>query len=446
MKSLNYLIISISLFFMSEQALAQSTLTDSLKLSDVVFLALEENNLIQIQKIETEIAKNEMTPGNAGYLPSLSLSSDLEYQNSSAELLLRTFQPNPPTISIDESQVTSTTFNSSLELNYTLFDGFERRNRYNILKHSGKIAEWNQEAVINSIVMDVTRLFFHLYDLQEQERLLEEIVQTSQERITTIERRFELGSIDGLTLLQAKANMNRDLLDLERVRMVKANSRKDLSLLIGKNPEEDFNVIFTPRTFEIESYDLIQESVLSNNPEIQLAMLGINIEKSNLEIQKSAYYPTLTSFARLNYFNQNNDIQQVAEIETFGPQIGISFRMSLFSGGRNKIAIQNKRLSLKASEQRKLFIEDQILTEASKEYESLLFLQIQLNKEIENLASFQNSYERVERRFLEGQSTSTEFREAQNSLLNAELIISQIRSSIMVSHYRLQELKGDFVN
>jgi len=370
----------------------------------------------------------------------------LEYQNRSAELLLRTCQANPATINIDEAQVASTTFNSARERSYTWFEGFERRNKYNILKHSGKIAEWNQEAVINSIVMDVTRLFFHLYDLQEQERLLEEIVQTSQKRITTIERRFELGSIDGLTLLQAKANMNRDLLDLERVRMVKANSRKDLSLLIGKNPEEDFNVVFTPRAFEIESYDLIQESVLSNNPEIQLARLGINIEKSNLEIQKSAYYPTLTSFARLNYFNQNNDIQQVAEIETFGPQIGISFRMSLFSGGRNRIAIQNKRLSLKASEQRKLFTEDQILTEASKEYESLLFLQTQLNKEIENLASFQNSYERVERRFLEGQSTSTEFREAQNSLLNAELIISQIRSIIMVSHYRLQELKGDFVN
>ncbi|MEO1020917.1 MAG: TolC family protein [Bacteroidota bacterium] len=445
MKLLNLCLVIGAVLLSVQSSHAQIQAVPQLSLSDVIERALEENDLIQIQRIETEIAENTATPGNAGYLPTLSLVSGLDYQTNNADLLLRTFQPNPPAIRIDESGVETTTFTAAFQVDYTLFDGFARKNRYRILKQGSAIANKQQEIVINQVIMDVTRLFYTLLDLQKEEELLGEIVETSEERNAKIQRRFDLGTIDGLTLLQARTNLNRDLLRLEEVRVARRNIRKDLAFLIGIEVDDDFSVQSTFRPIQLADYATLKNSILLQNPEIELAKQGIVLTKADLEAQKSSRYPRLSTFARLNYLNQTNDVQQIAEIETLGPQVGLSLQYALFTGGQNRIAIQNKRLSVKTAEQQQQLVLVQILTETSKEYETLTLLQTQLEKEQENLTSFQEAFNRTERRFLDGQATSIDFRDAQNALLDAELSISAIQSNVMLAFYRIQQLQGALI-
>ena len=228
MKLFKAILVLVFVLINSKNLTAQTP--ESYSLSEVIEKALIENDLIQLQKIETQISENSAKKGNAGYLPSINLVSGFDYQSNSSDILLRTFQPNPSTVQFDGNGVESKTFTAAFQLDYTLFDGFAQKNRYEILKQGAEIANKQQEIIINSVILDVTELYFQLYNLQKQEGLLSEIVATSKDRTTKIQRSFELGSINGLTKLQAETNLNRDLLLLEEIKVARKNMRKDLGI------------------------------------------------------------------------------------------------------------------------------------------------------------------------------------------------------------------------
>ena len=122
-KSIILLVISIIL---STPSVGQDLLTKS----DVVALALEYNFDIQTANNNVDIAENNSSILNSGYLPTLSGNGSATYSITSSENLLQSGDVQ------SASGVNTTRLSASAGLNYALFDGMGREYNYKKLKEN----------------------------------------------------------------------------------------------------------------------------------------------------------------------------------------------------------------------------------------------------------------------------------------------------------------------
>ena len=125
----NTLILLLSISF--QVGNAQELLTKE----NAVSLALENNYGIKIAKNNVEIAKNNASVYNSGYLPKFIGNAGLDYDNNSSEFTLQ----NGTTTKNNNAE--SNGYNASVGLNYTLFDGFGRSYNYKKLKEAYNLSE-----------------------------------------------------------------------------------------------------------------------------------------------------------------------------------------------------------------------------------------------------------------------------------------------------------------
>lgn len=435
------LICIISSLLLAGGLYAQGTMT----LEEAVALALENNQGLKIQQREVDIATNDVFAGNAGLVPTVSLIGNASYQNNDTDALIRTFQDSPPTVAVNDGSATTTTYSAMVQADYLLLGGFSGKYQYQLLRDQKDLAYYRQQAVINETIVLVSELFLEIAKLQSQEELLTKNVKVGEDRLSKVEDQFEFGKVTGLTVLRAKTDLNQDRSQLDNVLVAKNNLKRDLNFMIGLEAEKKYRVNVGYQPPEVLEIEDLKSTVRANNPSLQLGNKGVDAANNEYKLNTSRRLPTFNAFANYGYFNQENDLQQLAEIETLGYTVGVGVRYNLFNGGRTNRSIQKAKLGREVSQFKKQQTEDRVLADAVKERNSLILLQDQLVREQENIETFRESYSRTEERFYNGKVSSIELRDAQNALLNAELTISNLKADIMRSSIRLEALKGQLL-
>ena len=423
---------------------AGAQVNETLTLEQVIALALENNQGLKIQQKQVEIATNNIYPGNAGLVPTIGLVGNASYANNDTDGLIRTFADNPPTVPINDNAAT-TTYSAVVQADYVLLGGFSGKYRYKLLKSQRDLAYFQQQAVINQTIVGVSDLFLEIAKLQSREELLKKNLQIGEDRLEKVEDQFNFGKVTGLVVLRAKTDLNQDQSSLDQVLVAKNNLKRDLNFLIGLEAETRYRVSVNYKPPRVMAYDELKNVVKTNNPEIQLRKMGVDLAANQLKVNNTQRLPTINAFANYGYFNQENDLQQLAEIETLGYTVGVGFRYNLFTGGRTSRNIQNARLDQEVSQLQKQQTEDQVLAEAVKEQNNLVLLRDQLRRDEENIETFKESYNRTEERFYNGKASSLDLRDAQNALLNAEVTINNLKADIMKTSLRLEGLKGSII-
>lgn len=439
MKFQNILLIVL---FIGISCHSQETPIRNVTLDEAIHLALKNNKQILIQTKETNIAENNVYLGNAGLLPTVNLIGSGEYTNNQQEVTLRTFQPNPPTITIDENGVTSQTLSAVVQADYQVLGGFVGKYRYRLLQNQSFIAGLQQQALINGTIVGITELFVEIAKLQSREELLLENIAITQKRLEKANDRKQFGQATGLDVLRAKTDLNKDTSALDDIQLVKGNLIKELNRLVGLPVNDLYRAIVNYELPEQVEEKMILEMVKKNNPSILLAKQGVAVADTELGLARSAYLPKMNLFANYGYFTQENDIQQLAEIENLGFGMGASLRMNIFNGGKNKKDVSNAKFNIEAQELKVQDTEEQIVTSTLQELNSLMILEKQLVREIENLATFEETFSRTEERYYNGQATNLELRDTQTALLNAKITVNDIQLQLVERAIRLKSLKG----
>ena len=423
---------------------AQERPQETLSLEQAISLALENNQSIQIEQKRVTIAEEQVSIGNAGLLPTLNLIGEANYTNNETDLTIRTFQlpPNPAVVSFDESGVASTTISGVVQADYTVFSGFSGKYRYKLLKNQNNIAQYRQQAIINNTVLEVSTLFLEIAKLQQRQELLEKNIQITEDRKKRFVDKKQFGQATGLDVLNVESNVNRDKTQLDQVLLAKNNLKRNLNFLIGYEPERRYWVTATYTIDELQSPESLKAEIIANNPNLLLVKEGINIAENEIGLSKSQNFPRLGVFANYGYFNQENDVQQLAEITNLGYTVGGRITFNIFNGGQTKIAIKTARLNKEVNELQETQLADRLITDAITEVNRIEILKSQLLREKENLRTFQEAYDRPEARFKNGTVTNLDLRDAQTALLNAEIVIAELQADLMQSYITIDTLKG----
>lgn len=136
---------------------------------------LQNNYSLRIVHNEEQISKNNATPGNAGYLPTLDFSAGYVGNLDNIESKAR------ETGEITKNKgVYDQTVNVGLNLNWTIFDGFNISTTYKQLKELERQGETNTRIAIEDFIADLTAEYYNF--IQQKIRLKTSIMQCRSQK------------------------------------------------------------------------------------------------------------------------------------------------------------------------------------------------------------------------------------------------------------------------
>lgn len=448
---LRYLAItSLFWFFSAATALAQTTfdsldyfyLTDSadfpqLTLEQAIQDALAQNHNIIIARNDEEVARNNVSIGNAGFLPRLNLTGG--YQQSVNNTYIE-FQGEMPPIDRDNAQ--STQLNGSIELTYTLFDGLSRFYNYSRLQELQRVADAQTQRAIESTVYQVVSTFLETARLQEEVDINQETLALSRERLQRVENRYLFGGSTKLEVLNAQVDLNTDSVTLAQSKLNYANAQRNLNVLRGHEPSLSFQPLDNfdvNRQLELEP--LLEQSK-RGNAALRLADYNVNAARLDEKVARARYLPSLNLTGSYGYSRQENDASFLLLQEQLGFTGGISLNYTLFDANVRSTQVQNAIINAENQEQNlaqtQLAVRRDLLN-AYAIYENSLYL---LDQEQTNLETAQLNFERSETALQLGQINATAFRDAQLNLIQARKRINDLYYQAKQAEARLYQVAG----
>ncbi|MBO5866059.1 MAG: TolC family protein [Bacteroidaceae bacterium] len=411
-------------------------------LSQCLKKGLENNYSLRITRNDEEIAHNNATLANAGYLPTVDLGAGYNGSLGSNDSKLRdTGETDKTRNSFDN------TLSAGVDVNWVIFDGFKTSTNYKQLKEMERMGETQTRIAIEDFIAGLTAEYYNF--LQQRLRLNNyyNAVLLSKERLRIVEERYNIGSFSRLDYQQAKVDFNADSAQYIKQQEVVITSR------IALNEMMAIEQVYTPittveTTIEVDStLDFIHlwNSMLENNAELSLADHNRAITQLDYKKVLSRNYPYLKLNAGYDYsFNSYNKGAYIHR-NGWGGNASVTIGFNIWDGNRRRekrnaqIAIENGKLqreklvlSLKAD-----------LGNMWQAYQNNLQL---LNLEQHNVVTARENHEIAKERYMLGDLSGIEMREAQLSLLQAEERLLSVEYDTKICEISLLLISGEIGN
>jgi len=435
---MNIKIVFFSIVFLLQAPMFAQELISPEK---AVSLALENNYGIKIAKTDVEIAENNADILNSGYLPTLTANAGANYNLDDTEV---GFSDGTNRVL---NGAESSSYNASVDLDYTLFDGLGRSYDYKQFKETKQLTELQARETIENTIVQLFTIYYNVAELIENEDALSQTLTISKERLIRAEYQFDYGQANKLASLNAEVDINNDSISLMNTLQELNNAKRDLNFVLGNTIPDDFT-IDTEVAFD-NLYDKSELLAKTRDNNISILQINKNIDINALGIKSetSAYLPTVGLSGSYGWNKNNNNAASFAaySINT-GLSAGLSLSWNLFDGGSTITNVRNAKVNLEAQK----ILKEQLLVSivrdfnnAWDDYENKLRV---YRLQEHNIKTAENNFDRTEEQFKLGQINSIEFRQAQLNLLNAELSRNQAKYLAKIAEMQMLQISGDLLN
>ncbi|MDD3787372.1 MAG: TolC family protein [Petrimonas sp.] len=397
-------------------------------LQECLRIGLENNYDLRISRNQQQISDNNVTLGNAGFLPNVSASSAYSLRSNNSDQF-----PADGGDAVETRNANTQMLDAGIDLNWTIFEGFRVQTNYKRLKEFQTIGELSTKLSLENLIADISSEYYNY--VQQQIRLsnLKYAVSLSKERLRIVEARYQVGSLSRLDLQQARVDFNADSSLLIQQYETLNTSRIKLNELMGGDVDRYFAAQDSTIRFNA---DLSKNELLSNalqqNTVLQLIRKNKTLSELDLKTLQSRNFPYLRlntgyGFTHYDYTKGALDRQR-----NWGPSIGLTLGYTIFDGFNRsreqknaQITINNRQLEI---DRQKLVLQSDFAN-MWMAYNNNIEL---TNLEKESLANAEVNYEIAMERYKIGDLSGLQLREAQNSLLEAEqrLLTAQYRTKL----------------
>lgn len=412
-------------------------------------IALKNNFGIKIANNNVKIAKNNSSILNSRFLPSAAINSGTDYRRNNQKIVF-----TDPSSGNDAERrgdgVITKTYNTSLGINYTLFDGMGRKYNYKQLKETYNLTELQARQTIENTYLQLFTIYFQIARLSENKNNLREALDISQKRLQRAKYQYEYGQATKLEYLNAQVDVNNDSINLITAKQQLSNAKRGLNVILGIDKETTYTVETNVDYSKLINYSEIEQKTLKNNSLLQQNEKNLAISEFNIKVNKASYFPTLNFNASygLNRTENENLVNPFGArlITSNGLNAGLNLSWNIFDGGARKTRVKNAVIALDnqkiALEQQKVTIKNN-LKNTWENYNNQLFI---LKAQEQNVLTTENNFNRTEERFKLGQITSVEFRQAQINLLNARTVLNNAKFDAKLIELQILQLSGDILN
>ncbi len=416
---------------------------EQLSKTEAIALTLENNYGIAVAGNQVSVAENNAGILNSGYLPSVFGLAGMSYSLQDQ----RTDRDDGQSFILEDAK--SESYNASINLEYTLFDGLGRLYNFKRLKEQYNLSQLEARETIENTLIQLFSVYYEVARLTENEQILEQTLAISRNRVTRADYRFEYGQNTKLEVLNAQVDVASDSISLLNVRQQLANTKRDLNVVLARDLQASFEVDtvvgFIPR-IELENLiDMAEE----NNVRLLQSESAITLSGYDIKTSKARFLP---SVGLSGSYGWNESISPASAFFTgstrqvTGFQGGLNLRWNLFDGGSTITQVKNAQIL----QDNQRLLKEQIKLEVKRDianalgtYENLLDI---YEIQEQNVVTNTNNFERSKERFNLGQITSIEFRQAQINLINAETNKNFAKYEAKLAELQLLQQIGQLLN
>ncbi len=399
---------------------------------------LDKNYSLRIIRNEEQMAANNATMENAGLLPSVSLSAGYNGSAYGRNTEMRT----DGSVS-QERGVYDDGLNAGIDLSWTLFDGFKTVANYDRLRELSLISSTQTRLAVEDYMADLTAEYYNF--VQQRQRLQNYVsaVELSRERLRIVYERWMIGSLSRLDLLQARVDFNADSAQCLKQREALASSRIRLHELMA---EDSLNINLTSAENGIDllalpQFDSLWVQTKANNASMLMAAHNRTLADIELRSVRSRNYPYLKLGAGYGYNTNRYGVGNTLKRNQWGGDVGLTLGFNLYDGKRRSEQ-RNARLSVKNAELKEYDLTLSLYTDLADLWQAYENNRMLLALEKENVVAARENYAIAHERYLLGDLSGIEMREAQKSLLDAEERILVAEYNTKLCEISLLQLSG----
>lgn len=407
-------------------------------LSRCVISGLENNFSLKIAKTREQISDNNYTPGNAGYLPTITTT------NRFGGTLNNTNQ----TLSDGSKNITKGIHNNSgsanVNLDLTIFRGFQVQTTYQKLSELKQAGELNTQMNMENIVSKIVAEYYLFVQQLNLSKNLAYAVSLSRERVRIDEQRYLLGSSSKLELLQSMVYLNADSSRYaKQTENVLASQVRLKKLMALENIEE--NIAVKDTSIYIDTalmYSDLLDLTLRQNTGLLLAAKDQVISELDYKIISGRAYPYLNAYSGYTYSYNRYETGNLKNQNVNGMNYGLTLGMDIYDG----LERRREKLNAKIAIETQKYLYQEIEQEVKADLITIYYAyenNLKLSKlEEQNLEVARENLGIALERYKLGDLSGLDLREVQKSLLDAEERLISVQYLTKLAEISLLQISG----
>jgi outer membrane protein len=393
------------------------------------------NNNLQIIQGQANMAVNEaaVKQSRLALLPNLNFSASyffsygrgLDYVTNT--YVAQSFQSN----------------NYLLSSNLGLYQGGVKSNSIRKAEYDLQAAELDQQALLENIQLNTILAFLQVMFAEDQVTITNNRIEVSRRQLSDSEKLVEAGSIPEGNLLNLKAQIAADELELVNARNQVANAYLNLKNLMQMEPGQPLEIIYPTQDLlnevlnaQMPTLNEVIDAAIDNLPGIQRFEYAIKSAEADVKIAGGYGLPSLTAVGQLNTSFSDANIgipgfepdPYADQLENnLGEVVGLTLSIPIFNNGQVAISKQNAELGLLNAElQRQIAVND-LKTTVTDAWTGLQAAAISYESAQKSLEASRLAFEFAEKRFQAGAASALDYTTAANNLASAEVSMNQAK-------------------
>lgn len=425
----NILYIAIGLMCIHSQAQV-----DSLSLQKAISMSLLNNYAIVIQKKEVLIDSIGNTIGNAGALPTISFTGSTSKQWTSYV----------------EDDVKTSSRSASVDLDWTVFNGFSAKIEKSRLEELEKQSKVNLSYQIENAIVNVTLAYYQSLLNKKEIELKNEVMDLSEDRFKIEKRKKDIGASNTYDLLQAQVSWLNDKSSFLEAKSEYNNSIRQLNYYMAE-PLENTYLLSTLFEADTVAYDkkVLRDKMISNNNILKNQYINLQISRLSVRAAKSGYYPSVSLGASAGYAYANNDYIGFDEnddtSEGLYTALSASLSYEIYGGGKRKIALQTAKLEEEINEIETSEIIDDLTNQLAQEFELYELRKQLLYVADESLKAAKLNLDISLDKYKTGAINSFNYRDIQEEYQDTSISYYTALYNLISSRNTLMQLTGGFI-
>ena len=419
-------------------ALSLCTQAQIMTLKECLETGISESYQIKLVSISEKKAANNDSWAYAGGSPTLSATGSYSGSLSSNDA---TYASDGSTVS--NRNVLDHTLNAQLRADWTVFDGFSiqaTRDRLEELHNQGTI---QTRVTIEDYIATLTTEYYNLVRQTIHLRNLEYATSLSKERLRITSERYDMGGDSRLDMQQAQVYFNSDSAKSLKQHESVASANIRINRLMSN---QDLRSVHVAADTAINlltglDYESLYEDMMKTNSSLLRAESNRTVAQLDRRAVQARNYPYLKLNAAYGLTHNIYGNSTYTERTNWGPSFGATVGINLITG-KQRVQERNARLDELTADITIEQLELQLranLDDFWQAYQNNLML---LELQEQNLKTAQETMEIAQERYLLGNLSGIEMREAQKSLLDAEESLLQVQYDTKVCEISLLQISG----
>ncbi|MBQ6694038.1 MAG: TolC family protein [Bacteroidaceae bacterium] len=408
-------------------------------LKDCLERGLKNNYSLRIIRNQEEIAKNNKSLANAGILPTVEATAGYSGTLDNTDTTPRDASEK----STQQRNITDHTLRAGIDLQWTIFNGFKMQADYNRLKELSLLSQTQTRIAVEDFIAEFTAEYYNYIQQRLRLKNLNYAVRLSRERMRIVQDRYIIGDNSRLDLLQARVDFNADSADCMKQEELLITSRIRLYELMAER-NTDINILAND-TVIYTGYNLnfntLWEATLANNASLIESAHNRRIADLELKSIRSRDYPYLKLNAGYGYTQNRYETGNTKERDQWGADFGLTLGFKLFDGKRSRER-RNARIAVQNAALKQENLELELYAELSKIWQAYENNRRLLMLERQNILAARENYDIAYERYLMGDLSGIEMREAQQSMFDAEERILVAEYNTKLCEISLLQISG----